>query len=163
MPRTPDRRPGSLDEEEILLEERLSDPTTLGAMRYVSGDFRFNDSVGAFNPRDAFNVDDHEALRQLIHYIDGGPTIVALSGAYKEIIGQPFPTSITWYEDNTKAKKIFEKLIERSTPPATVTKPTPVVYRIYDTDGVTVLREISDSLTYSGVFEINRTRTITTP
>ena len=58
MPQTPDRRPGALLEpDEILLGgDATGDPSTLGAIRYVSGNFRMKDSVGVFNPR---NVDGH--------------------------------------------------------------------------------------------------------
>jgi len=104
----------------------------------------------------------HETLRQLIHFIDEGPADGFASGAYKEILptGNPFPTSVTWYVDNTKAKKIVEKLITRSGGGATNVAPTPVVWKVYATDGTTVLHTVSDAITYSGSFETTRTRTI---
>ena len=54
MPQTPDRHPGPLVEtEEILLGgDDTGDPSTEGAIRYVSGAFRQKDAAGVFNPRD---------------------------------------------------------------------------------------------------------------
>lgn len=100
----------------------------------------------------------HEALRQLIHFIDSGPATGFLSGAYREILpaADPFPTSETWYEDNTKAKKIVETLTTYAGP-----VPSTITWNMYDTDGTTVLATATDTITYaSGVFEISRTRTL---
>ena len=97
----------------------------------------------------------HKALRDIIHFIDG-PGDGFASGAYRETVGGPFPTSVTWYESNTKSEKIIEQTITRTT----LIAPTPIVWRMYDTDGSTVLVEVQDDLVYDGVFEANRTRTI---
>ncbi len=51
MPRTPDRFPGEREEEEILLDPASSDPVTPGAIRSVSGEFRFRDNLGVYEPR----------------------------------------------------------------------------------------------------------------
>jgi len=48
----------------------------------------------------------HRTLRQLIHFIDEGPAGGFTSGAYKEVLGGVFPTSIIWWESSSKAKKI---------------------------------------------------------
>jgi hypothetical protein len=90
-----------------------------------------------------------------------GPVTTLLSGAYRETIGSPFPTSIIWWESASKLKKLVEKTITRSGGGATNPKPTPIVWEIYEPDGVTVRLTISDAITYSGVFETSRTRTIT--
>ena len=37
--------------------------------------------------------------------------------------------------------------------------PTTEVWKMYDTDGTTVLVTLTDAITYSGVFEATRTRT----
>lgn len=103
-------------------------------------------------------AEDHKTLRQLIHFIDGGPAEGFVSGAYKEIIpsGSPFPTSIIWYESSNKLKKIVEKTIvyNANKTPSTIT------WKVYDTDGSTVLATVSDSISYSGIFETSRKRTI---
>ena len=55
MPRTPDRRPGPLVEEEIRLEDRTADgpPSVGGAIRYVSGRVTMRDVTGTYDPREA--------------------------------------------------------------------------------------------------------------
>lgn len=97
----------------------------------------------------------HKVLRQLIHFINDGPAEGFASGAYKEVTGGIFPTSIVWYESAVKAKKIVERLITW-----TGTNATTDQWKIYDTDGSTVLATVTDTIVYSGIFEVNRTRTI---
>jgi hypothetical protein len=105
----------------------------------------------------ALTAEQHETLRQLIHFIDEGPADGFASGAFKEIIGQPFPSSIIWYVDNTKTQKIVEKLITRNSSK----NPTSIVWNMYDFDGVTIVHTVTDSITYTlGAFESTRTRTI---
>lgn len=100
----------------------------------------------------------HKALRHIIHFIDEGPGDGFASSAYKETlpVGSPFPTSIIWYESPAKTQKIVEKTITRPTP----VKPTPIEWKMYDGDGSTVIATVIDTITYSGVFEHLRTRTI---
>lgn len=101
----------------------------------------------------------HAALRQLIHLADGdGPFEEFVSGAYREILpsASPFPTSVIWYEDISKTQKIVEKTITYN-PNKT---PATVSWKAYDVDGATVLSTVTDSMTYSGVFELTRTRAI---
>jgi hypothetical protein len=100
----------------------------------------------------------HRTLRQLIHFINDGPAEGFTSGAYKEILpsGNIFPTSITWYTDSGKTDKIVERLITWTGINVTTDK-----WKIYDTDGSTVLWTISDAVSYSGIIETTRTRTIT--
>jgi hypothetical protein len=117
------------------------------------------DNTGVFDPRTVWKS-AHAAVRHLIHFIDEGPAEGFASGAYKEVIGGAFPTSVIWWESSSKLKKIVEKIITRSGGGATNVKPTPIVWKVYDTDGSTVLATVSDAITYSGVFETARTRTI---
>lgn len=51
MPSTPDRFPGTREEDEIELVEDSTDPTVEGRFRYVSGSFRMKDAIGVFDPR----------------------------------------------------------------------------------------------------------------
>lgn len=92
-----------------------------------------------------------------------GPITSALSGAYRETLpaGDPFPTSVIWWETASKLKKLVEKTITRSGGGATVVKPTPIVWKIFEPDGTTVRLTVSDAITYTAVFETSRTRTIT--
>lgn len=100
---------------------------------------------------------EHESLRQLIHFIDEGPSTGFSSGAFKEIIGQPFPTSITWYTNAAKTRKIIEKLIVRNTS----NNPTIITWNMYDVNGITIINTIVDTFAYiNDSFEISRTRTI---
>ncbi len=102
----------------------------------------------------------HKYIRQLIHLADGigGPFEGFISGAYREILPSAniFPNSIIWYEDITKAKKIVEKTISYNAN-KTVSF---VSWQVYDTDGSTVLATVTDTPVYSGIFEVDRTRTI---
>ena len=101
----------------------------------------------------------HKTLRQGIHFIPDGPAEGFASNAYKEIEGGLFPTNITWYESPAKTEKIFETIITR-TGGGTLVAPTPIIYKIYDTDGTTVLATITDNIIYDGIAEVSRTRTI---
>lgn len=103
----------------------------------------------------------HKALRHAIHFLPDGPGDGFSSGAFKEVIGGIFPTNITWYASSSKAEKVFEKVITRSGGGATVVAPTPIVYKMYDSDGSTVLVTITDDIVYSSIFEVSRTRIIT--
>ena len=101
----------------------------------------------------------HAALRQLIHLADeGGPFELFAAGSFLETLpaGNPFPTSAIWYTDATKSAKIVEKLITRN-PNQT---PSTIVRRVYDTDGSTVLVTATDTISYSGIIEISRTRVL---
>lgn len=122
----------------------------------------YNAASGAWGPADVVTPTEHTALRQLIHFIDDGPACGFLSGAYKETTPSavPFPTSIIWWESSSKLKKIVEKTITRSGGGATNVAPTPIVWKMYDTDGSTVLCTVTDAITYSGVYETSRERTI---
>lgn len=98
----------------------------------------------------------HKTLRQLIHFIEEGPAEGFASGAYKTVsYSGIFPTSEIWYEDNTLAKKIVEVTTTYSGILVSTEE-----WKMYDTDGTTVLATITDSYTYSGLLEATRTRTI---
>ena len=102
----------------------------------------------------------HKTLRDLIHFIDNGPGDGFASGAFREMLptGNPFPTSIIWYLDTGKTKKLVEKFITYN---ANKT-PHTIQWNMYDFDGVTLIHTVIDTFTYTGssVFEDSRTRTI---
>lgn len=106
------------------------------------------------------NPETHKYVRQLIHLADGvgGPFEGFSTGAYREILpnASMTPTSVIWYTDISKTSKIVEKTIAYNTN-KTVSL---VTWKVYDTDGTTVLATVSDSIVYSGLFETNRTRSI---
>lgn len=159
MPTTPDRYPGSREEDELKLTPESSDPVDVGAIRLVSGYFRLRDNEGVFNPREAasgISEATHKTLRQLIHFIDDGPAEGFASGAFREILpsGNPFPTSVIWWDSSSKTTKILELTITRDSGQ----KPTQEQWKMYDVSG-SVLVTLTDAITYSGVFETSRTRT----
>lgn len=100
----------------------------------------------------------HETLRQLIHFIDEGPGDGFASGAYKEVLptGNPFPTSITWYLDLAKTKKLVEKFVTYNSSQF----PIMIQWNMYDYDGVIIVHTVIDTITYSNAFESTRTRII---
>lgn len=101
----------------------------------------------------------HQALRQLIHFIDEGPAQGFSSGAFKEILPEEsvFPTQVIWWTSVAKTHKIVEKISTWNLD----NNPTSIQWRMYASDGVTVAATITDTITYSGPFELNRVRTIT--
>lgn len=108
----------------------------------------------------ALTDEQHQTLRQLIHLADGvgGPMEGFTSGAYRETLpaGDAFPTDIIWWESSAKLKKLVEKNITRNEDQ----EPTIIAWKVYDTDGSTILSTITDTITYSGAFETTRTRII---
>ena len=99
----------------------------------------------------------HKALRQLIHFIDDGPAEGFTSGAFKETTGTVFPTAEIWYVvgSTPPAGKIVELLTTW-----TGVNITQELWKMYDADGSTVLATVTDAISYSGVFETSRIRTI---
>lgn len=110
------------------------------------------------NNSSGISASSHKILRQLIHFIDDGPADGFISGSFKEIIpsSNPFPTSIIWWESSLKIKKILEKYYTYNSN-KTINQ---VQWKMYDIDGITIISTITDTITYNGVFEINRTRII---
>lgn len=103
----------------------------------------------------------HKKVYDLIHFIDDGPADGFASGAFKETHDSFFPTGSIWWTSAAKTDKLVEKIITRSGGGATNLKPTPIIWRMYDTDGSTVIATVSDAITYQGLREVGRTRTIT--
>lgn len=105
-------------------------------------------------------VESHKTLRQLIHLAEeGGPYEGFTSGAYQETLpsASPFPTSVIWWTSSAKLAKIVEEVITYN-PNLTVATDQ---WRVYATDGITVLATVTDTMTYSGFFELSRVRVIT--
>lgn len=161
MAKTPDRFPGERLEEKLKLSDDGLAADAEGEIVYAGGAFSMRDSSGAFDPRSGgggLSEAQHKTLRQLIHFIDDGPAGGFASGAYQETLpsGNPFPTSVTWYTDATKTDKIVELSITRNSNQTPATE----VWEMYDTDGSTVLTTVTDTISYSGIIETSRTRTI---
>jgi hypothetical protein len=140
----------------------LGNPSEEGTVRNVSNDLvvYIGGTVKSLTSGAGLSEGGHESLRQLIHFLDNGPGYGFGAGVnYEETTySGAFPTSSIWYEDSTKAKKIFSW--EGTWSGVKLTQET---HKIYDSDGSTVLAQAVDVMTYSGIFETNRTRTITVP
>lgn len=110
------------------------------------------------NPGGGITPQEHETLRQLIHFIDQGPGDGFASGAFKEIlpVGSPFPTQITWYLSVAKTQKLVEKFITYNANQF----PSQILWNMYDYDGITIVHTVIDTFTYSGAFEVSRLRSI---
>lgn len=109
--------------------------------------------TGAIGPTGpGLGSSDHERLRQLIHFIDDGPGAGFPSGAFKEVLGRPFPTGVIWWESSAKVNKIYEKLMILNQQ----NSPTGITYATYT--GGQLYQAVSEQIVYSGVFEVSRTR-----
>jgi hypothetical protein len=136
------------DDEAVTSERDAEDNLVLTDP--VAGSWKLSELGGGIT------TSTHKALRQLIHFIDEGPAEGFATGAYREVTGTwVFPTAIIWWESSEKLKKIVERLITW-----TGISPTTIVWKIYDTDGSTVLATVTDTITYSGIFETSRSRAI---
>lgn len=158
MPQTPDRFPGEREDEGLKLDVGSTRPTVNGELYYVDGEgFRFYEE-GSEKGLTGSGISEatHKTLRQLIHLADGGgPFEGFTSGAYREITGTVFPTAVVWWDSSSKLKKIVEKLISWTGP-----NPTTITWKAYDAAG-SLLVTVTDTISYSGSFETNRTRTVT--
>jgi hypothetical protein len=148
----------------ITFQDDSSNDEDVFTERDASGNLTFKDKmVGAVQTLSdlvagtgGLTIEGHKILRQLIHFLDDGPGEGFPSGCFREVTGPlVFPTGITWYEDATKAKKIVERTLTWTGPVVTTDE-----WKVYDTDGSTVLATVTDTITYVGVFEDERTRAI---
>jgi hypothetical protein len=97
----------------------------------------------------------HKALRDLIHFIDNGPADGFASGSVRELTyTSGLVTRVVWWTDATKTLKIVQTDVTY-----TGALSTAEVWQMFDTDGVTVLVTLTDSIIYSGALETERTRT----
>jgi hypothetical protein len=94
--------------------------------------------------------------RQLTYFLDEGPAEGFVSGAYKEVTGGVFPTSVIWYDSSGLGKK---KIVEKTITWSASKNPTTIVWKIYD-GSETLMKTITDTITYTGVAETSRTRTV---
>jgi hypothetical protein len=101
-------------------------------------------------------ADQHKALHQLIHFIGDGPADGFTSGAFREMTWSGInPTDVIWYTDSGKTQKIVERNLTW-----TGINLTTDAWKMYNDSG-TLIVTVSDSITYSGILEDDRTRTIT--
>lgn len=138
------------DDDSVTIERDVDDSMVFSDL--VAGTHTLSDLVAGTG---GLTETGHRILRQLIHFVDSGPAEGFDSGAYRETTGTVFPTAIIWYDKAGEGKKkIVEKLITW-----TGVNPTQIVWKIYDSSAV-LLATLTDTVTYSGVFETSRSRAI---
>lgn len=125
-----------------------------GGQRYNGTGFQFLDSAGQYDPRTVF-VTPHGLLNDLIHAMGGGGP--ALNGAYKvtTYVGGVFLSTETWYTNAARTTPISQHRL--TYPAGSYVNPTTEVWVVYDAAGA-VLHTITDTLTFSGVTEVARSR-----
>lgn len=113
--------------------------------------------VSPTNPIAVGDNDDRVSYRRAILFIDDGPVEGYASGAFKQTLpaSSVFPTTCVWWTSSGMTQKILQKEITYTGP-----VPTTERWKVYAADGVTILKTVTDVITYSSVFEISRTRTI---
>lgn len=162
FPTSADANEDFVDVRGVAIQSDTSDDEAVLVSRDANGNMTFVDVANTVKTLSdlvagtgGLTAEGHKSLRQLIHFIDGGPAEGFASGAYREMTGTVFPTSIIWWESSAKLKKLVEKTITW-----TGANPTTIAWKIYDTDGTTALATVTDTISYSGPFEQSRTRTI---
>jgi hypothetical protein len=152
---------GSVDFHYVPGAKRIGlDPDGLAVVTSSNVQDAIEELDAAIGGTPAITEDEHKTLRQLIHLADeGGPYEGFASGVYQETLpsATPFPTSVIWWTSAAKVAKIVEETVTYNVNNTVATDN----WKVYHTDGVTLLAEITDAIAYSGVFELNRTRTIT--
>ena len=138
-----------------LIKMALATPGALGELgRDANGNLLIYDGAAV---QTVSSSGTHKALRDLIHLAFHGPMDGFPSGAHRTITGQPFPTLMEWWFDNTMTQRYLDLTITRNAQK----NPTSEVWRIYAADGTTVLATVTDTITYTGGFETSRTRSVT--
>lgn len=106
-------------------------------------------------------AEQHKTLRQLTHFVEtNSPGEGWGDGPYQSEVlpsADPFPTSETWYTTSGKTNKIckWECTYTANKTYATET------WTVYKSDGSSAAAVAVDTISYSGVFEIGRSRVIT--
>ena len=81
-----------------------------------------------------------------------------MNGAVEETLpaSATFPTSVVWYLDASKTTELLHLTYTRNGQGLA----TEMSWAVYNLSGLLVLT-VTDTITYSGVFEVSRTRTVT--
>lgn len=85
----------------------------------------------------------HAALRQLIHFVSEGPGSGFASGAVRTVESVNFalqPTEIVWYTNAAKTERIVDQIITYD-----AVFPATFQWRMYATDGSTILTTLTDT------------------
>lgn len=106
------------------------------------------------------NSQVHQTLREAVHLTDdSGPRGASWpTGLFNETGPVPFMTASIWWRPsglNPRGHKVVEQLVTRNVN----TTPVTIRWIVYNADGVTIAESYTDTITYSGLFEISRIRT----
>ena len=112
--------------------------------------------AGFMSAADKTALDDAANLRKLERFIDA-PAEGWATGAYREVTGGAFPSLVVWWESAAKLKKIMQTTYTRNGSQQATT----VEHIVYQSDGSTPAKTVTDTVTYSGAYETSRTRAIT--
>lgn len=136
MAKTPDRRPGPLEEdEEIRLATNGAGPTLAGAFNFDGTAFVMRDSTGNFNPRtggSGITAAQHEVIDSLVHEL-AETSYIELTRSAGQV------TDVITWETAAKLKKVREANITRASGQVSV-----VVEKQYDGAG-----SLAQTLTYT--------------
>lgn len=140
----------------VIKDSEISSSATIHFSGSISG------TIAEFTEVTASFYGDGSGLsnisRKLVNYINNGPA-EEYNSAYLEILPADslFPTASIWWTDETKTSKVYEENYQRTNPGSEL-KPNPITYKLYSTDGSTVLIQATDTITYSlvGVNAVSR-------
>lgn len=160
MPATFDHRAGALlRDTELQIGVTTDAVSVAGGMRYNGSAFQLLDSKGPYDPRTA-SLLAHATLFDMPHLIAGtGPM---LSGAYRSAtyFGGAFLNTETWWTSAAQTIKLASHQLVYTT--ANYVNPAQEIWTLFDgTAAANVVRRVTDSLTYVGISEVGRQRSIT--
>ncbi len=159
VPTALDKNQDYIDTRGIAFQNSTSDDSVVLVYRDDSDNLTFTDPVLGSTKTlsalaDSISSSQHPALLQLAHFVDEGPAEGFVSGATKTTTySGSDPTQELWRRsDNTK---LVEKSITYTGADATT-----IQWKIYAANGTTVLKTMTDTITYAAGLEQTRTRTI---
>lgn len=104
----------------------------------------------------AFSSQDHKTFRHLIHFINEGPGDGFYANPFREIESDTsgkFTKRETWWSDSNKTIRLYQTEVTRSG-----IYPMTQKYKMYASDGITILNQAVDVISYQGAFETARSR-----
>lgn len=156
MPKTPNYFYGTQYVNKLVLLSNSDEPTEIGEIVFSDGYFIFKNSYQSVNFNEIIsstsniNETNLQNSNQLANLINDGPVLNTLN-LVKEIVGNPFPTAEIWKDGDNK---VIELIITRDAQ----MKPIIEEWKRYE-DGA-IVEQITDTITYQGIFEISRTRVV---
>jgi hypothetical protein len=140
MPRTPDRFPGTREDEALIIEDTTTQPAVLGEFRHDAGSLYAKDSVGVFNLRSGSGITEpqHEDLNTLTHWI--------AENAFHELTrtGNKV-TNYTIWTDSGKTTKVREVVLAFT---GNLLNQADIIQ--YDGAGTESNRVVVDTMNYTG-------------